>query len=153
MSDNQTLIVSVPEEITIVSSFAGGVILVNSGAQGSDQGIELIAGAAIGGHRVITSNSLGQAILASSDNLDHAHKILGLSSGAVSAGARLRIANKEMLEEPTWQWIAGQPLFLSPSGVMAHAPPPAGFILRCGVAITATRAYIDIHQPILLNYG
>jgi hypothetical protein len=143
---DQTLVVSYPDPITVVQSYAGGVIITGAS---SSPGLELVAASNIGGHRIIAADSQGQAIIASSADQGHTHRILGLSPHAANTGTLIKIINQQIVEEPSWQWEAGKPLFLGINGVMIHAPPSLGFLLRCGVAITPTRAYIDIQQPIL----
>lgn len=106
--------------------------------------ISVVASVAIGGHRVITMS--GE--YADCSNPAHGSAIAGVSLQAVSAGQLLGAQYLGELEELSWNWIIGQPVYLGTLGQLTQTPPATGIIVEIGRPITATRLLIDI-QPTL----
>ena len=138
--------IAVASEDTVVLTIAG-----SQGASGSDGSTDLqkTAGEALGGHRAVVLNGSGQAIYADRSTPSHAHKVLGITTGAASSGASVTIRTRGEMTEGSWAWTLDQPIFLSTSGLLTQTAPTSGFVARIGFPINATTIYIDIHQTIV----
>jgi hypothetical protein len=141
------VVVTAVEELVVVDSSLGANITINNIGGGA---LQLVTAEAIGGHSLIATNSAGLAVKANPSDLSAAHRVLGITASAAGAGSTITVINQEFIDEPSWAWSPGLPLFLGGNGLLTHSPPTSGFLLRAGTAITATRAYIDIQQPIIL---
>lgn len=111
------------------------------------------AATVISGHRVIKASG---DLLASYPDLAQpldAELILGVSTGAASAGAAVAIQTIDELVEPSWSWSLG-PVFCGPAGVLVQAPPfGAAWVRQVGVAVAPDRLLIQLRPPILTPEG
>lgn len=141
-----TSVVSTPEQITVIQSFAGGVIY----AGGESPYLSIVAGGAISGHRAIAI--VGSAgVYADASTLAHAYLVQGISVGAVASGGNISVANRQKVIEPSWSWVAGDPIYLGYDGhltQLAPLPPTAKFLLQIGAALAPTEADINVGIPI-----
>lgn len=116
--------------------------------------INVVTAVAIGGHRLVVLNSDGNAIYADSHNLTHAHKVLGITTGAASAGDTVTVQITGVLSEPSWTWTLDEPIWLGTNGILTQTPPePTNgdvFSLIVGFPTAANAAMISIQQPILV---
>ena len=113
----------------------------------------VIAGEALGGHRIVVTDDAGRAIHADPGNRSHANRVLGMTTGAAAEGAPVHLVRAFQIEEPTWSWIMEAPVFVGPAGVLTQAvpaSPAAVFALIVGMPLTATRLYINVRDPIFL---
>jgi hypothetical protein len=111
------------------------------------------ASTALSGHRMVTLDAAGEAIYASSGNITHASRVLGMTTGAAGAGATAYIQLFGELVEPTWAWVLDTPVYLSADGSLTQTSPalPAVFTLIVGFPITPTSIFINIQSPIILS--
>jgi hypothetical protein len=143
-----------PVETAIAIASDDTVVLTVAGSQGASGGdgstdIQKTAGEALGGHRAVVLNSSGQAIYADCSTPAHAHKVLGITTGAASSGAAVTIRTRGEITEGSWAWTLDLPIFLSTSGLLTQTPPTSGFVARIGFPMSATTIFIDIHQTIV----
>lgn len=109
----------------------------------------LPAAVTLSGHRAVTPTAGGAAL---ADQADPARvQVIGITTGAVLAGADAIVQTIGRMDEPSWAWTPNQPLWLGNDGLLTQTPPPAGFLVCLGVALSATSALINIsRQPLLL---
>lgn len=110
------------------------------------------AAATLAGHRAVTQRSDGLLIYADNTTISHLHAPLWVTSGAVSSGAQGEVIVYGTLDEPSWSWTPGAPIYLSASGVLTQtAPsPPDLFLAQLGVATGPTTIFVDRQPSILL---
>lgn len=123
-----------------------------AGADGVDGGAEITktATVALGGHRAVVPDAVGGVIYADSSTLTHRDKVLGITTGAVSAGASATIRTYGELTEPSWAWTLDEPVFLGLTGLLTQTPPSSGFVQRVGFPTAATKLFIDIDDAVTL---
>lgn len=107
------------------------------------------AGAALGGHRLVVLDSVGEAYLAEPVEAD-AVRVYGLTLGAAAQGNSVNIRRQGEVEEPSWTWTPGGSLYLAAGGALTQVAPTTGVDLVVGYAVTATKIVIDIQSPFLL---
>jgi hypothetical protein len=100
------------------------------------------------GHRVVTTTDDGLVRYAQPQ--DGAHGPLWLTLSAATAGTVVPVATFGLVDEPSWSWTPGQPLYLAADGVLSAAAPTLGILARLAVAVTPTRIFIDPAAPIAL---
>lgn len=122
-----------------------GISGVTSGLTSSHE-----AGETLSGHRVVYVED-DKAYYASSSVLTQAHRIAGITIGATMQGAIAVVQRGSSLEEPSWSWQTDTPIWLGENGVLQQVPPVTGFALRVGFALSATKMFIDICEPIILE--
>jgi len=112
-----------------------------------------IAGTALSGQRVVTKLPNASIGYASNDIISHVHAPLWIALGSAVAGDTVEALAYGSLEEPSWNWIPGDPLFLGSGGVLVQVPPivpGALFLAQVGVATTITTIFINRQPSIIL---
>ena len=115
--------------------------------------ITKITASPISGHRVVLLNSNGTADYASSNNISHATRVVGISTHAADAASPLIIAIHDEIVEPTWNWDTSKPVYLSGGGYLSQVEPvfPTDkFSLIVGMPLSPTSLFINIGIPITL---
>ena len=105
---------------------------------------------AIGGNRLVVVNSSDQIIYADKNIAGHAAKVLGITTGAVELGARVKIQTNGMMQEPSWSWTLDAAIYLGNNGLLTQVAPTTGFICVVAFPITATSIFIKINPSINL---
>lgn len=110
-----------------------------------------VAAVALGGHRVVTLNSSGEAIYADNTNIAHIDKVLGVTTHAVDSGDEVAIQTYGELEEASFAWTVATPaVFLVANGLMSHTAPTTGFVRKVGFVTEADTLFIDLGEPVAL---
>ena len=155
--ENVSLDVSVEGGEVVLPAISGGGMtleLVYGGIKGDrgDPGgvtVTRTANGDIGGHRVVVQNADGSVSYASSDNAGHAGRVLGVSAGAASSGAEIPVQTMDVISEASWSWTPDMPVYLGLNGLLAQDVSSVGlFVLVIGVALSATRVFINIQMPV-----
>ena len=115
-----------------------------------DDTVQHIAAISLGGHRLVVLNSSSQAIYADNSNLTHKDKILGLTTGAVTAGATATIQTYGEISEVSWSWTLDLPIYASTDGLLTQTPPTTGFLVIVGFPISTTSMFISIKESLTL---
>ena len=109
-----------------------------------------VAGEALGGHRVVIS-SAGALYYASSTNLAHKNRVIGLTLGAVTIGAVASYLKEGLITEPSWTWNTSLPVYLADNGLLTQTPVnTTGFVMIVGMPASSTSLYISFQSPIIL---
>jgi hypothetical protein len=110
-----------------------------------------IAGEALGGHRaVIQSNGL--LYYASTSNILHLNRVVGITVGASSSGASTEYVSEGAITESSWSWNTTTPIYLAENGMLTQSPiNVSGFTQIIGMPISATSMYVSLKTPIILN--
>lgn len=113
--------------------------------------IDSTAATALGGHRLVRINASNEAGYATNTALDHCWQVVGMTAGAAASGAPVVVNLAGEVEEPSWSWTPGLPIFLGVDGQPTQVYPqsPALFALVVAVAVTATKVVMGIKQPII----
>lgn len=155
---NQNTVVIEDAEISVVSIAAQGPPGVTGprGLIGPPGGaaFEQIAGSVLSGHRIVLLNAVGQMEYASNSTLAHAHRVIGMTTGAVAAGQPGSVRNSGELTEPGWAWDTTAPVYLGADGLLTQImpiAPGAKFSLVVGFPISSTALFINIREPIFLS--
>lgn len=135
---------------TTVASDPTIITIVTEGPQGAPGGMNITCTTeiALSGHRFIVLDD-DMAVYADNTILDHAHRVVGMTTGASNEGS-VSVQTSGEHDEPTWAWTLGVPVFLGINGMLTQTPPSSGFSLVVGFPITATKLYIKIQQPLIL---
>ena len=116
---------------------------------GMEADFSLTAGpAGVSGHRAVMVSPDGTA--AHADPAD-ALAYIGISKHAAVAGAPVTIAIRDTLNEASWSWVPGQPIYFVANGVLTQAVPTETAVTPIGVAISATTVLISRDAPLFLG--
>jgi len=110
---------------------------------GSDT-VGVTAAVNLGGHRIVTV----EGYYASKDVPADKFKVLGMTTGAVSVGAEATVQVSGFIEESSWNWTVGNPVYLSTNGQITQTVPTSGYRLIIGKPKTDKILFIDISEPI-----
>ena len=121
------------------------------GIPGPPGGLTLQYPAAIplGGHRMVVLNSEERAIYADNTNLAHARKVLGMTTGATSAGDMATIQTGGEMTEPSWAWTLDSPIFLAADGLLTQTQPVTGLSLVVAFPITPIKIFLNLREPLI----
>jgi hypothetical protein len=109
-----------------------------------------VAGALLGGGRVVAITAAG-AVIADPGTPLHLGAVVGLTLGAVTAGATFAPAGPgAIVIDPAWSWTVGAHLFVAASGLLSPIPPVVGWVQRFARALSPTSILILPFDPIQL---
>jgi hypothetical protein len=96
--------------------------------------------------------SAGALFTVDKDTLAHAHTAIGISQQAATVGNPLDVVLSGIMDDSNWAWIPDLPLYVGADGALTQTPPsaPSVFLLRVGVALTATTVLVSIERSILI---
>lgn len=131
------------------------VFQVQEGQPGASSGfsglLNVVAGEALGGHRLVVIKGAG-AFYASNQEIDHAGALVGITTGAATAGSNVAIQYTGEIQEPGWNWDLVKPIFAGVNGLLTQAAPmpPSLFSQVVAVPITAQKILINVQLPIVI---
>jgi len=141
---------AVSEIVTEVATYPEVVETITAGPQGApgsmSNEVSIVAGEAIGGHRVIALDTAGHGVYA--DCLTNHVRILGVSRGAAASGDRVNVVAFGEFEEPSWSFDPQKGLFLGASGAIVQDAPDTGAIVPIGIVMNPTRIFVSINYRI-----
>lgn len=114
-------------------------------ASGSAVTSSIVASSPISAFAAVTANGS----TADSSNVTHADKVIGVSPTAINTGFSGLIVSFGEIENLSWSWTAGAPIYLNGTS-LSMITPSSGFVLQVGKAKTPTIMIVDIDQSILL---
>lgn len=124
-----------------------------AGPAGGELLRDYVAAQALGGHRAVALVAPGVVDYADVRNGAHCGLVVGITTGAVVAGALAEIRSFGQMAEPSWSWTPGEDVFLADDGLLSHLPSLGGatFVQRIGRAISPTEILVDLGEPVLLE--
>lgn len=125
------------------------VALGARGATGVSAGVELVAPVALSGQRAVYRAADGLR-LASADQRSTID-VIGITTGAIAAGALGVAQTADEMTEPTWAWVPGLPVWLGLNGLLTQTVTTVGTQVELGIATAATKLIVRIQPPIYLN--
>ena len=140
------VLISSPPPVAITAGLQGP-----SGPPGADGDgvITLLASGALGGHRLVAADGAGGVTYASCDDPTDLPAVLGMTLHAATDGAAIAISRVGEVEESSWAWTPGQPVYLGLAGVPTQTlPPQALFGLIVGIPTTPTTLFLAPREPI-----
>jgi len=114
---------------------------------GSTPALDLVCDSTpISGHKLVTVNDQGLAVVADNTNLTHVGRPMGLTLGAVSAGQSFQAPYSGTVTEPSWTWTIGDTLYLGTNGTIV---PYSGigtplWEIAIGTAVAPTKIALNI---------
>jgi len=143
-------IVSRPNVIKTVTPTTLGLVMMAAGPKGAPgDTLTLVAAIPIGGHRAVATDQAGLAIYA--DNLVACRSVIGISTGAASAGAGVIIRTSGKMTEPSWGFATNKGLFLGENGLIVQDVPDAGAVVSLGFVVNPITIYIKISERVERN--
>lgn len=109
------------------------------------------AGVLLSGHRAVVADDEGLLIYADRLLLEEIDRPVWLTTRSWSVGDEATVVAYGTVDEPSWAFTPGLPLYLGLNGLLSQIPPITGFLLRLGVAVTATRIFFNPGVPIALQ--
>lgn len=100
--------------------------------------------------RLVAVDDSEQLIYATSDNPEHAFRILGMTTVAVGQGQTATVLIDGEFSDPTWNWSLGVPIFAGPDGMLTQTAPIDGFLLQVATPISPTKINFEPQEPTVL---
>ena len=142
-------------KVSIISTPSITKVIGVQGPAGAGHGaVELltkVAGENLGGHRAVIVDNDNKVYYGDRTNFAHMYKVVGITRGAANIGTNVEIQTYGLMTELSWNWIAGQPIFLGTNGLLTQIPPTTGFSLIIAKALTSTDIFISVKIPIILE--
>lgn len=108
----------------------------------------------VSGHKVVMLDGSGKLAYASSDNLDHAPRVIGITTNAASINNEVLVLGIGEVTEPSWNWQPNLPIYLGLDGALTQEQPvfPTNkFSMVVGFPITNIAVFFNIGHPIILS--
>lgn len=143
--------------VDIVLTVTPTPVAITAGLQGpagppgadGDSAITLLASGALGGHRLVAADGAGGVTYASCDDPTDLPAVLGMTLHAATDGAAIAIRRVGEVEESSWAWTPGQPVYLGLAGVPTQTlPPQALFGLIVGIPTSHTTLFMAPREPV-----
>lgn len=121
-----------------------------TGPPGPGGVVQGTAGMDLSGQMVVTTDTDGLIVYASSDELADRVGPFWLTMTAALNGQPVQCLTLGEFTEPSWAWTPPAALFLGVDGVLSLTPPDGGFSVQVAVAIAPTTVFFDPLTPIVL---
>lgn len=160
--DETTLVIERPaQQVVVADRTVAGVVAVGQQGPAGPQGdigpaggsaIDVVAGAALGGHRVVYLDANHKAQYASNQTASHALIALGLTLGAAALDETVSVQRSGEVTEPSWSWTLEQPVYLGANGLLTQTAPtsPALFQRIVGFPTAATKLFLALREPVFI---
>lgn len=120
---------------------------INWGAR-SMSALTLTAGENISSSHAVVCHD-GLAYNADASDADDAGYVVGLAVTSALAGNQVSIQSSGEIDNAGWAFTPGTPIFLDSGGGLAERATGTAFDQQIGVALSATRLFINLGDPIL----
>jgi hypothetical protein len=115
------------------------------------RGLWPLAAVDTSGHRVVYASGAGEAAVANSTDMASAGRVLGLTLAFASQGEPVEYVAQGEVEEPSFAWNSGEPIYFDNIGRLTQARPTSGYIQQVAVALTATKIAVQLGVPVGIN--
>jgi hypothetical protein len=112
--------------------------------------VQAVADVALSGNRVVRTTGASSVDYCDAENVLHRDTLLGITTSAASAGASVGVQTRENIDEASWSWVPGLPIFCGAQGVLTQTYNPLNlwaFNRIVGWALSATRMRILLREP------
>lgn len=109
-----------------------------------------IAGITLSGHKAVQIDGTGAAVYVDSGTVADAGRVLGITINAALLGAAVGVQATGEIDEVSWSWVPGQPVYVGANGSLTQTPPATGFIQAVGMAVAPTKLVVGIRPAIIL---
>ena len=114
-------------------------------------GIELVADIPLGGHRLIATDGNDGVRYADCTQPEDAHALSGMTLTAAIAGDTVSVQRYGVIEEPSWAWTPGLPVYLGHAGVPTQSLPGDAVISQVvGIPTTPTSLFVAPREPVAI---
>jgi hypothetical protein len=100
----------------------------------------------LGGHRVLEVTSSGTLTYATSPI-----GAVGISLEASSSGSPINYAQTGYIEESSWNWTPGKPIYQVGLGLLTQVVPTSSFIKQVGIALSAKSMEVQMNPAIIIG--
>ena len=109
----------------------------------------LTSGENLGGQRLVVAID-DMFYYADKDNATHIDKVTGITTGAVSNGAKVTATIFGIMTDASWNWDVNKSIYLGNNGLLTQTVPSTGFILQVATVISATKIFVNLKPAINL---
>lgn len=99
----------------------------------------------IDAYKAVTVNSTGQAVLASSDNVAHQDRVVGITT---TSGSVVTVKSSGSLTNAQWNWVVNNPVFLGLNGELTQQPFTGVITQQLGFAKTPTSIFVRVNHGV-----
>ena len=127
-------------------------ITVNSGTGPSTDPtiVSRIAVSNLSGHVIVFSDTANTVEATDIGVYNQCAAILGMPTGASTAGNPIEVKISGVITEPSWSWVEGD-VWLAGIGGLTQAPPLTGLSVKIGTAISSNS--IQLKFDPIINMG
>lgn len=106
---------------------------------------------ALGGHRAVIAVGATGADYADASDVTHFGRVIGITTGAAALGDPCYIKFSDIIDEPSWTWTPDGDVWVGDNGLLTQTVPSGAFLQRIGFALSATRLWVELSEPLLLS--
>lgn len=119
---------------------------------GQEEDVRLLtypAATALSALRIVSSLN-DQYAYADPSDADSVFAAVGLTLSAASPGQLVVPVIDREIQDSSWNWARGRPIFLGVAGTLTQVAPTTGWLLVVATPIDPDRIYLEIEEPIQL---
>ena len=129
-------------------------VIVQTGIKGDNLDtsyVKCLTALPISGHRVLAIGDDSKLIYADSSNIDHIHRVAGISISAFNQDVQALVMHSGLIEEPSWNWEFGKPVILGLNGMLVQdIDQNSVFYMQVGRVVNSTTIVISVQNPFIL---
>lgn len=107
------------------------------------------AGAVLSALRVVSLVS-GQYFYSDPSDANSVFAIAGLITTAATPGQIVTPIRDREIQDSSWNWARGQPIFLGSDGTLTQVENSTGWLVVFATPLSANTIFVDIQEPIKL---
>lgn len=129
-------------------------VTITAGIQGppgppGEGTLTLVTDRPLGGHRLVATDGAFGLAYAGCDNAGYLPAVLGMTLHAAIAGEPIALRRVGEVEESSWSWTPGHPVYLGLDGVPTqNLPAEALFGLIVGIPTSPTTLFLAPREPL-----
>lgn len=113
---------------------------------------KIVAGENVSAYRALILGSGGKVWLADNATLSDRDRVIGINKTATSINDMTEVSVSGTVTNPAWNFTPG-PVFVGTAGVLTQTEPSSGYVVKMGIAVTATKVLIDIDKIGYIELG
>lgn len=133
------------QTLKVIPAYSEAVAIINAPIIEGQLSGEAVA--PLSALKVVTTDSEGRLVLASSANTSQSNKALGLTLQSFAQGDQAAALLAAIVVDAGWAWVEESPIYLGTEGGLTQTEPPSGIVRQVASPISSTSLYFEPDAP------
>lgn len=117
-----------------------------------DTTISLIAAENVSPYRALIIDAAGKVWHADKDSITDRDRVIGINKNATGINDLTELQTTGAITNQSWSFNPG-PVFVNTAGTLTQVEPTSGYVVKMGIALSATKLLIDIDKIGYIEIG